>query len=456
MPDSDQSLEILIKLLSDTKGAEAVQTALDKAKASTEDLTTHLPEGSEAWEKYKGILNQTAQESENLKSGQEVLKLALEKLKLPLHELAPLVMDFGNPAKLAIDGLALAWEIWNKRVEESTKAMAGMQLPDLFEPTAHLSEAQEAMDAYNKSLGSIVESYNSIEAASDRVIKKLQDESKMRKELAKLHGATESAIVDIDQQEAQSEIAEKKLRRSGLIMTSLNQKRMAEDIHVGTQEEDDKNLADAKAQADEAKREIQRAKDNINLLRDAQKGNPIKLAEYYSKVGFERGGDFLAQQQSAIEDGGTVIRKFDEMQRQQEARKKLRARKQKLMEEAGKEQGEADVLGQQIPEEEEALGRKRLPELEKSLGVTSEASTAQSVHDYLGALGRLSKGQGAATDDPLRQHFFDLLESSKTLDQSTYSLLQKLIAQNGAMAEKILQLEHKHDQTAHRTDRPVS
>ena len=63
------------------------------------------------------------------------------------------------------------------------------------------------------------------------------------------------------------------------------------------------------------------------------------------------------------------------------------------MTDAGKEQGEADVLGKQIPEEEKALRAKRLPELEKSLGITNQTSSAQSVEDYLGALGRLSAGK---------------------------------------------------------------
>ena len=96
---ADQALEILIKLLSDTKGAEAVQAALDKTRASAEDITTHLPEGAEAWQKYKGVLNQTAQESGNLKAAQEVLSSVVQKLKLPLHELTPLLKDFADPCQ---------------------------------------------------------------------------------------------------------------------------------------------------------------------------------------------------------------------------------------------------------------------------------------------------------------------------------------------------------------------
>ena len=133
------------------------------------------------------------------------------------------------------------------------------------------------MDAYNKSLNSVVESYNSIEAASNRAIKNLQNESQMRKELTKLHGAPESAIADIDQKERRDEIEEKKKLRSKLANDSSDNLKKAQDIHVATQEEDNKNLADAKAQAGEAKKRARRQTNDWRTFKNYTGRTPMPI-----------------------------------------------------------------------------------------------------------------------------------------------------------------------------------
>ena len=92
----------------------------------------------------------------------------------------------------------------------------------------------------------MVESYNSLEAASDRAIKKLKEEADYRKELAKLNGAPASDITAIDIEEGKKEIQQKELRRQSLVESAAVKRLIAADVHVATQEEDDKNLGDAK------------------------------------------------------------------------------------------------------------------------------------------------------------------------------------------------------------------
>lgn len=356
MADQD-SLQILIELLANTAGADKVQAALDKTKESVGDLNTHLPEGSELWAKYKNQLSDVNHEGERVEASHRAIHLLLEKLGLPAHELGLLLHGMFNEATVSVVSLAIAWEIWNKRMEEGVKVLSGFQLPDLSEHVKQLSMAEEAQRKYNEALSATVEAYNSIEAASDRRIKKLQEELKLQKAIAEAAGASSAQIDQMDIEEGKKEIAEKLKRKADLEKSSGEKRKRAEDIHIASKEEDDANIQDAKAQADAAKKGKEEANQRLELIERLRSGgkSPVDIATFFTRYGTSTGTEATAMEMRNIDQANEAIARYQKLITRAPGRDALREQRQKLIEEAGKEQGQAYILSQSIGEDQSSL-----------------------------------------------------------------------------------------------------
>lgn len=336
------------------KAAEQAGEKLDKTRQSVEEMTTHLPEGAESFQKYKGVLGETSHESDKLEASHRALHLALEKLGLPARELGEILHGGLTKATAALVGFTSAWEIWQSRVESGIQVLSGFELPDLSKSTNQLSENAQALQDYAEALDSVLEKYNSFDAASDRAIAKLKQEYELRKKLAEAEGKPTAAL---DAEERQKELDEKENKMHELNMSADIKRRQAADIHVGTKEEDTRNLQDASAQADAARKGREESNQRLELIERLQGGSmaPKDIADYIKFYGTNtKGSEATAIEQRNIQQANEVISRFDALTKAQPQRETERTRKEKLMKEAGEEQGEADVIKQELPSERAA------------------------------------------------------------------------------------------------------
>ena len=281
----------------------------------------------------------------------------LEVLVKTISDATGMNLSDADAAKLedSIGAITSAWALWNERIKEGVQALSGFQLPDLSEHIKQLSVAQQMLDTYNNSLNNTITAYGSIEAASDRVIQKIREQLGLEKQIAQL---TKSPTADLMHAADQAELAEMERRRSELAMSGAVKRHMAGEIKVATAEEDEANLHDAKSQAEAARKGKEEAQKNLELIeriRESTVPNPADVAQYGLKFGSMTGTEAIKTQKDIIDSADVVMRRAAEMERDKKARDDERARRDKLLQEAGKEEGEAQNLGQQIPEQQRSF-----------------------------------------------------------------------------------------------------
>lgn len=233
-------------------------------------------------------------------------------------------------------------------------------------------------------------SYNSIEAASERVVKKIQEETS---ELKKLIAARkEAALVELESQKKdmspeeyarrkalidarsskeeeqaeadadRKESEEKLRRREQLYKSAADKKAQAARITVASAATDEENLADAKAQSDAAKKARDESNQWISRIGEAQ-GSAYEALEtspeYYLRYGMSMSGNAaVALEQSNIANADIPIGRYEQMLKEKQARDDARTKRQKLLDQAGKEEGEANILTQSIPADDQAAAAR--------------------------------------------------------------------------------------------------
>ncbi len=315
------------------------------------------------------------------------LRGAVKGLKEEFPELAHFAKLALNPIAFVVAGIGAAFAIWQSKVEGLTRALGGVELPNITERAIfQVTAAAEAWKKFGDAVKGAVDGYNGVAAASDRALKRLDAEAAQKKklleaekgvELARLErdkgsmseGAYQAKRLDIEgrygaksaQQEAaarEAQLAEKEKRAAALRASAEKKSTEAGGIHVSTAEQEAVAETDLKRNRDAASAEQEKLRDERGDLREMQskKGNYWKRlwtamwsGQKYGN--FTKTDDMVAVIDSGIDSFQNPINQYGAFMGRKAGRNEARSRKDRLSGEAGKELGDAMVLGQQIPEE---------------------------------------------------------------------------------------------------------
>lgn len=318
------------------------------------------------------------------------LKSAVKGLKEEFPELAHFAKLALNPIAFIVAGIGASFALWQSKVEAVTRALAGVELPDIKERAiGQVTAAAEAWKKFGDAVRGAVDGYNGVAAASDRALKRLDAEAAQKKKLLEAEKGVELARLERDkgsmsegdyqakkldiegrygaksaQQEAaarEAQLAEKEKRAAALRASATGKSAEAGRIHVATPEQDAKTEAELKdardkALADQEKRRGQQ-KDLASLK--AGEGNYFSRLWTSAKMGTLYGWNQTPESVGGMIDQGyaadqPAIDRYNSFMGRKAGRNEARSRKDRLSGEAGKELGDALVLGQQIPEERSA------------------------------------------------------------------------------------------------------
>ena len=315
------------------------------------------------------------------------LKSAVEGLRKEFPELAHFAKLALNPIAFVVAGIGAAFALWQSKVEAVTHALAGVELPDIKERAiGQVTAAAEAWKKFGDAVKGAVDGYNGVTAASDRALKRMDAEAAQKKKLLEAEKGVELARLERDkssmsegdyqakkldiegrygaksaQQEAaarEAQLAEKEKRAAALRASAEKKSTEAGGIHVATAEQDAATEADLKARRDAAVKSQADRRNQIKDLRALQEGegNYFGRAWTGAKTGAiygwnENPESVIGQINQGMGQDQTAIDQYNGFMGRKAGRNEARSRKDRLSGEAGKELGDAMVLGQQIPEE---------------------------------------------------------------------------------------------------------
>jgi hypothetical protein len=265
---ADESLDIQIKLLADTYGAEKVQSALKQIKGETEGLTIKHQE----------------------------LRAAVRGLHTEFPELARIAHLALHPIGLAVAAIGGSFAVWKMRTEELQATFANLALPDIKAlDVGHINAVTEAWGKYNKALGTAIENAHSVEKDTEKALKSIETRIEATNKLIEAFagkkqagasgileklGISEQETIDksiIDKRADNLKLGEKEREIANLGIESVNKRREGAKIRVASAEDDAKTTEALKAAAEIAKKDIDERKQKIGVLRARQAGALAKV-----------------------------------------------------------------------------------------------------------------------------------------------------------------------------------
>jgi hypothetical protein len=172
MADNNQDFKINIVTSADVSGFKQASAASEELKQSTEDITTHLPEGAEAWSKYKNVLGQTSEggklfsmEGRGMKQVMNELDNVVPGLGKSIEGLHKTIIGAGGGlvvVQLAIEATKLYWDMYQesqaKAAEQTAtkfdriRSVARDALAEIEDYKARLDKATKPEDAVGDKL----------------------------------------------------------------------------------------------------------------------------------------------------------------------------------------------------------------------------------------------------------------------------------------------------------------
>jgi hypothetical protein len=317
------------------------------------------------------------------------LKEAVKGLREEFPLLAHVAHLAMNPITFVVAGIGAAFAIWKARVDGLVQSLAGVQLPDLSEAQVERVHAMAtAYSDFAEAMRKAVEAYESVDAAAARDDKRIDAEMERNKKLlesqknlalSKLEadkaslkpGEYERAKSDIedfyesigikeDQATKQKKLERKAQREDELAADAQAKLDQAARIKVGSEADDAKLQGDYDAQ-------YKAAMDDIKERQAWQ----TRMAEYMDKGGSTWGrmktgwafkrrygqgetpqGEgmrpFMEIENQQIASDMQIVERYRDWQREQPNRKLARNRRGELVDAAGKEAGEAEVIHREM------------------------------------------------------------------------------------------------------------
>ena len=296
----------------------------------------------------------------------------------------------------AIGGVVAGFEVYQKRVEEASKAFGAVELPDFSDVYVnHIANGADAWERYAEALKKGREAFNAPDAVAQRRIDKINEELDITKKLLEARKAGELADLEArkdgmapddfsasrkgiedryarggiaaDDEASQQTAAERERAAANLRIEADRKKREAAKIHIADADTDADNLKNIQAAAEAArkdKEERQKNLDRLNgMMADEDSGAAFRNPADVGWLMMRYGTDVTPDQASDIEKSGMsgddqTIRtaKFQEQRMKQ--REKQRKKRDDLLAEAAAEEAKADEL-ENTGKEGEASGKNK-------------------------------------------------------------------------------------------------
>lgn len=201
--NSDMVLSILIEFGLKEDAAKQAVARLEEIKDKSEDMNTHVPEGAEAWKKYKNILNQTSEEAGHLHANHRLLHFAMKEMGAELPGLGILLRGLFNPVTIGVIGGSAALEAYFKHLEKIQEKYhelisSAQKVNDAWremnktsksadekfiETSRAMAAVQESGRGLSADLHQVEKSFGSMEKAADSAAERL---SQLHKDIAEM------------------------------------------------------------------------------------------------------------------------------------------------------------------------------------------------------------------------------------------------------------------------------
>lgn len=423
--DADQALKVFIEFgVLNQDQAEAASAALGRVKASAESLTTHLPEGAAAYQKYKGVLEEATAAGEKENISMRERRESIRALTVAFPGLAEAAMFALNPITLAAFAIGGAFEIFKKRVEEATNALSAVEMPDLTSGIDQANSLAEAWNGISTAIDDVMRKYNSAESVFTRDKQNISLDAEIKKKLG-LGGQTPG---EIDAEAQQQELAAKERELANAQIAAQNEAQAAAAIKLPGSDDA------VKAQLDELKK---RAATQLKIADDASKekafisqlgsngliGNQEDYYQFYEKYGRGQTVQGAMQIQQKIEsdaraDAAAVNREIVRRSQEEKQRDQLRT-------DAARDAGVATSLGLELPGDRATAAEKSAMDL----------------------LQPGKSGTGTETVTQLRAHIAENQRVQRELQQAAAELIQSHSGSSQTMLDVLKQLRDDLAQT---------
>lgn len=279
MPDSIVS--ILIKFGLDAAAANKAEAEINNLSKATAEQTAAQEELNKSVKKYTSEeINELLKKNAAGTLSHKEMKDAIKGVSQAFPELGHFAHMALNPITFSVAGITASFLIWKQRVEALTVSLGGIQMPDISEDaiariersTIALQNQATAADAAKKAwgdAGAVMARYSAALDAAAANAKKILD---AQKNLELSQAKTPSEILDIESRYGAAGVALDAETRNKRIAAMYRQQfqldqeakaGFAKAGKVGSKEEEAAVLADAKAMADAAQKNIAEAKARI-------------------------------------------------------------------------------------------------------------------------------------------------------------------------------------------------
>jgi hypothetical protein len=478
MASDAREFKIKITTVADTSGAQAAARDLDglseKTKAYAKQLEAqdtqiaHLPE---SWQKASDAgtdaTRKVGEGIEELGLRHKDLHAAVRSLGLQFPELAEFAHLALNPVGLTVAGIAGAFALWKMRVDELTRSLGGVELPNVDpQQIGHITAMATAYEQLAKAVGAAAEKYHSVDAASDRAIAKIKEQTEEEKKLlaalkgkeladleaqkggmspdqyAAARGDIEqrygAAGLHIDQVGTTHTLFAKEQRRQRLEADSRAKMEEAAKIHVAGPEDDAKTEATLKAQADAAQKVVEESRRRRGELIDYQGGEmnwfqrKAYEAKYLMRYGYAEPQEAMGIEDQNIQNFSVPVNRYNDFIRSRAGRNALRDRRASLTSQAAAEAGEAATLGQSIPAEAAAARQSAFEGNTRDMAAGLAGDVATGRRTILGAE-QMLRQNGAAS----------LLEAAQRLAEAMHVMSSTQPHINGALMGRVQTVEQQ-------------
>lgn len=374
-------MDILIRTLADTHGAEAVTASLGKVKAAASSAagsTAELGSSQASLTQFQKdsanpVLADQAEktaalEKESLRAatGHRAHNFAARELNKELGILGHILNSTLGKFAIPIAGIVAGYKLWRERVDELVESMTGVELPDIAGHTGRVEAAAKAYEEYATQIADSVAALHSANSEHENSIKILDatfaniKKVQQAKKEAELAGAkTPEQTQEIENRYAtQTSHTDKEQRdRTAGLQRKLKDDQTAEfykllaaerAIKVPSERFDKEVLSKVIATGEEAKKKLPEQREKAD--RATESYNKYKMGGYnpfaggmYEKAYAEEAGVETLQQQIAF--GDVAQRKMDSYTTK-------RGQKSKLTNQRTDLEKNIQKLGQDIPIQE--------------------------------------------------------------------------------------------------------
>jgi hypothetical protein len=365
------------------------------------------------------------------------LKGAAKGLRDEFPMLAHVFRLATNPIAFVVAGIAGAWAIWKSRVDELTKSLSEVELPDTkaMDP-GHVDAMTEAWGKWGDALASardhmasVAEQAKKVFEAIDKALDRQKKLLASEKELTAAKGGDTSGFAaqerGLEFSARQAKIDTKMAEAGDLMWDAAKKENEASGIKAGTADDDKKTQEELKARAEVGMKEMAQAQQRMGDLRAYQGGEmspwdrDVYSLQYLHRYGTMTPDEAMAAEQNKYNAGLSAVNLHRRFAESLPGRDYGWKRREELFGEAAKERGTAEGLAYeeapfeqgQLDLDKGAAGRVALnEELAGAYKALKEGEReAQRLAD---AAARQVEHTGSAADSTLRA--LDVL--SQTID----------------------------------------